>query len=128
MLSKKQLKCIKLMVESELNQKQISSEIKVSEQTICKWKQNEEFKVEYEKYVKESVDYTSKDAARTMKKLLKARSEIVRFYAAKDILDRTGLKPVDKVEHSGNVTVNNPYKDLTTEELKKLAALDDGDG
>ena len=32
------------------------------------------------------------------------------------------------VEHSGNVTVNNPYKDLTTEELKKLAALDDGDG
>lgn len=32
------------------------------------------------------------------------------------------------VEHSGNVTINNPYKDLTTEELKKLAALDDGDG
>ncbi|MEY8001192.1 phBC6A51 family helix-turn-helix protein [Clostridium sp. Mt-5] len=128
MLSKKQLKCIKLMVESEFNQKQISEEIKVSEQTICKWKQNEEFKVEYDKHVKESVDYTSKDAARTMKKLLKARSEIVRFYAAKDILDRTGLKPVDKVEHSGNVAVNNPYKDLTTEELKKLAALDDKDG
>jgi phage terminase small subunit len=34
----------------------------------------------------------------------------------------------DRIEHSGNVTVNNPYKDLTTEELKKLAALDDGDG
>lgn len=32
------------------------------------------------------------------------------------------------VEHSGNVTVNNPYKDLSTEELKKLAALGDDDG
>ncbi|APM40557.1 transposase [Clostridium kluyveri] len=32
------------------------------------------------------------------------------------------------VEHSGEVSVNNPYKDLTTEELKKLAALDDKDG
>ncbi|MBV4438600.1 transposase [Clostridium tyrobutyricum] len=32
------------------------------------------------------------------------------------------------IEHTGNVTVNNPYKELTTEELKKLAALDDGDG
>jgi hypothetical protein len=32
------------------------------------------------------------------------------------------------IEHSGNVTVNNPYKDLSTEELKKLAALGDEDG
>jgi hypothetical protein len=32
------------------------------------------------------------------------------------------------VEHSGNVTLNNPYKDLSTEELKKLAALGDDDG
>lgn len=32
------------------------------------------------------------------------------------------------VEHSGEISVNNPYKDLTTEELKKLAALDDKDG
>ena len=31
-----------------------------------------------------------------MEKLLNARSELVRFNAAKDILDRTGHKPVDK--------------------------------
>lgn len=27
---------------------------------------------------------------------------------------------VDKVEHSGNMNINNPYEGLTTEELKKL--------
>ncbi|MFT8313188.1 MAG: phBC6A51 family helix-turn-helix protein [Clostridium sp.] len=128
MLSKKQLKCIKLMVETDLKQKEIAEEIKVSEQSISKWKRDVEFKNEYDRCLKESIDYASKDAAKTMTKLLKARSEMVRYYAAKDILDRTGLKPIDKVEHSGNVTVNNPYKDLSTEELKKLAALGDDDG
>ncbi|WMJ79550.1 helix-turn-helix domain-containing protein [Clostridium sp. MB40-C1] len=32
------------------------------------------------------------------------------------------------IEHSGGVEVNNPYKKLSTEELKKLAALGDKDG
>jgi phage terminase small subunit len=39
---------------------------------------------------------------------------------AKDFLDRAGFKPIDKVEHSGDMNINNPLKDLTTEELKKL--------
>lgn len=32
------------------------------------------------------------------------------------------------IEHTGSVNVNNPYKELSTEELKKLAALGDDDG
>lgn len=32
------------------------------------------------------------------------------------------------IEHTGNVTLNNPYENLSTEELKKLAALSDEDG
>lgn len=39
---------------------------------------------------------------------------------AKDFLDRAGFKPIDKVEHSGDMDINNPFKDLTTKELKKL--------
>ena len=33
----------------------------------------------------------------------------------------------EKVEVSGNMNVNNPYKDLTTEELKKLAEMSEKD-
>ena len=33
-----------------------------------------------------------------MDKLLDAKSELVRYNAASDILDRTGHKPTDKVE------------------------------
>lgn len=32
------------------------------------------------------------------------------------------------VEHSGNMNVNNPYKNLTTEELKKLAKMSEENG
>ena len=39
---------------------------------------------------------------------------------AKDFLDRAGFKPIDKVEHSGDMNINNPFRGLTTEELKKL--------
>lgn len=39
---------------------------------------------------------------------------------AKDFLDRAGFKPTDKVEHSGDMNINNPMAGLTTKELKKL--------
>lgn len=105
MLTKKQLNCIKLMVEGELSQKEIASSIKVSEQTICKWKKDSEFKIEFENHVKNSIDYSSREAFKTMLKSLNARSEMVRYMAAKDILDRAGFKPTEKVNVEGAVPV-----------------------
>lgn len=126
MLSKKQLKCIKLMVDTDMQQKEIAEAIKVSEQTICTWKQNDDFKYEYEKYVKDSIDYSSKNAFRTILKLLKAKSEMVRLQAAKDILDRAGYKAKEKVEITG--AIDNPYDELTVEELRALAKQCEKDG
>lgn len=33
-----------------------------------------------------------------------------------------------EISHQGNISVNNPYEKLTTEELKKLAQMSDEDG
>lgn len=41
-----------------------------------------------------------------------------RIAVAKDFLDRAGFKPTDEVKLSGEV--NNPFAELTTDELKKL--------
>ncbi|CVI73277.1 Bacterial regulatory proteins, luxR family [Clostridiales bacterium CHKCI001] len=38
MLTPKQRKCLELMVSGDLKQKEIAAQIKVSEQTICAWK------------------------------------------------------------------------------------------
>jgi hypothetical protein len=47
-------------------------------------------------------------AQATLKSLLEAKSEYVRLEAAKDLLDRAGLKPVDKHSHSitGDISIN----------------------
>lgn len=42
------------------------------------------------------------------------------------IRDTIGEKPQEKVNISGDVDVNNPYADLTTEELKKIIKLGAG--
>lgn len=55
-----------------------------------------------------------------------AAPENVRVSAAKDFLDRAGFKPVEKQEHSGQVTQNiNNMTNLTEDELRKIAEMSD---
>lgn len=105
MLNSKQLKCIELMVSGENTQKEISKALKVSEVTICNWKKNAEFMDEYNSALKDSIREVAAKAFKTQVKLLSAQSEMVRYMAAKDILDRAGFKPTDKVDINGNVGV-----------------------
>ena len=50
-LSEKQIQCINLMAIENKTQKQIAKELKVTEQTICNWKKDKEFKNEIEKNI-----------------------------------------------------------------------------
>ena len=118
MLTPEQVECLDLMVNSNLTQKAIAKKIKMSEQTICNWKKDPEFVEEHKKLLRATLRSVATKASRTLVALLEAESEQVRLNAAKDILDRVGLKPEEKVEIRGDV--NNPFAGLSTEELKKL--------
>lgn len=48
-------------------------------------------------------------------------NENVKAKVAIDFLDRAGFKAQEKVEHSGGMTINNPFEGLTEEQLRKLA-------
>lgn len=100
MLKPKQKKCIEMLVCGSYTQAQISRELKISEQTICNWKKDEEFAAELSKQLRICVQTLAPKAVRTMENLLKSESDNVRFSAAKDILDRTGFKPQEKIEIS----------------------------
>lgn len=97
MLNSKQKKCIDLMLLGEKTQKEIAQILRVSEATICNWKKNKEFAAEYASSLKSSMKDVAAKAFQTEVSLLKARSEMVRLAAAKDILDRAGFKPDDTV-------------------------------
>lgn len=105
MLTAKQKKCLELLVSGELTQKEISAQIKVSEQTICNWKKNAEFVEEYNELMRVCIQSFAAKAFQTQTKLLNAKSEMVRYMVSKDILDRAGFKPEEKVELNGAIPV-----------------------
>lgn len=97
-LTKKHNKAIELLFEGSLKRIEIAKELKISEQTLYNWLKDKDFTCAYDDYVKTIMGKSSGKALNTMVKLLTAKSEMVRFNAAKDILDRGGFAPVDKKE------------------------------
>lgn len=114
MLSEKQIQCINLMIIENKTQKQIAKELNITEQTICNWKKDKEFKNEIEKNIKENFGSLALEAQKELKKLLKSSNEYIKMQAVKDILDRAGYKPIERRE----------IKD-DTEKTKKIDAISD---
>lgn len=102
-LSAQQKTALRLMVQGDMKQVDIAERVKVSEQTICNWKKNDEFMAEYDSMLRSLMNGVAAKAFRTHTNLLDARSEMVRYMAAKDILDRAGYAPVDKSEISADI-------------------------
>lgn len=96
MINNKQKRAVELLFEGNMTQKEIAAELNVSQQTMIKWKKQDKFKAAMEEYERERLKGLAPLAIKTMKSLLTAKSEFVRFQAANDILDRTGHKPTDK--------------------------------
>ena len=105
MLTEKQQKCIILMITTNTTQKQIAKEIQISENSISEWKKDQEFKNEIQKQMKENFGSLALEAQKELKNLLKSKNDSVKMQAIKDILDRAGYKPLEKIEHSGSIPV-----------------------
>jgi transposase-like protein len=98
MLTKKQQNAVKMLVDSSLTQKKISEELGIHETTLSRWKEVPEFTEAVDQYTHKVMGRAAPEALRTMKALLGAKSELVRFNAAKDLLDRAGFAPSTEVD------------------------------
>lgn len=103
MLKPKQKKCIELLVEGQMTQREIAQAINITEKTISVWKSEPEFASELENATRLSIRSLAVKAKNTMASLLTSDSDNVRFQAAKDILDRAGFKPQEKIEVSKSI-------------------------
>jgi len=103
LITKKQQKAIELMFEGNLSQKQISEIVKVHETTLSRWKHEDSFIEATKEYTKKVISQSTSKAMSTMVNLLNAKSELVRFNAAKDLLDRAGFAPTDNVNVNANI-------------------------
>lgn len=105
-MATKREKAAKLMVYTDLTQKEIAKKINTSENTISRWKKKEDF----QKLLKENEVSYMKDliapAMRGLKDLIDADSEFVKLEAIKTILDRAGYESIDdrmkeiEIEHA----------------------------
>lgn len=103
MLKPKQKKCIEMLVSGTMTQADVAAALKVSEQTICNWKRNDEFAAELAAANRLVISSLVPAAVQRTKALLSAESEAVQLAAAKDILDRAGYKPQDNIRLHANI-------------------------
>lgn len=107
MLKPKQVKCLELMIRGDMTDKEIAETINITQKTICDWKKNsEEFQNEYNKLMRGSLQFAAPKAFRKQMSLLNSKNDMVAHLAAKDIMDRAGFNPTDKLEMDVDMELN----------------------
>lgn len=108
MLKPKQVECLKLMMENpKISGKDLANELGVSEKTISQWKhKNTEFQDEYNALVRSKIQYAATKALGRQIDLLDSRNDMVAHLAAKDLMDRAGFNPVEKIEQEVDMELN----------------------
>ena len=107
MLKPKQIKCLELMIRGDMTDKDIAAAINVAPKTLCEWKKKDKaFQDEYNSLMRNSLQYAAPKAFRKQMALLNSRNDMVAHLAAKDIMDRAGFNPTDKVDASVDMDLN----------------------
>lgn len=105
MLNPKQVKCLELMIKGDMTDKEIAETINITQKTICEWKKNnKEFQDEYNSLMRSSLQYAAPKAFRKQLALLNSKNDMVAHLAAKDIMDRAGFSPTEKIEMDMDVS------------------------
>lgn len=87
-LPEKQRKAVVLLFSGGMTQAKIADEVHVSPTTLSTWKTHEDFRLGQDEYTRFMLHDLSSDAVVTMKELLKAKSEMVRYNAASYIIEK----------------------------------------
>lgn len=98
-LPEKQRKAVMLLFSGEMTQAKIAEEVHVSATTLSTWKTHEDFRRGQDEYTRFMLHDLSSSAVLTMKELLNAKSEMVRYNAASYIIEKA-LSSVDEARKS----------------------------
>lgn len=103
MITKKQKRAIELMFEGSLSQLAISEQLKIHPTTLSRWKRDPDFIEAMRVFTDLVISRSTPKAMSTMVRLLSAKSELVRYNAAKDLLDRAGFMPTVKQDVTATI-------------------------
>ena len=87
-LPDKKRQAIILLFSGKMTQAKIADEVNVSATTLSTWKTHEDFRLGQDEYTRFMLHDLSSKAVLTMKELLNARSEMVRYNAASYVIEK----------------------------------------
>ena len=94
-LPKKQQKAVIMLFEGKLSTAEICENVHIGRTTLYNWKMTQRFRDAQDEYSRYILRDVTADAVRTMKDLLGARSEMVRYNAASFIIQRADDQVTD---------------------------------
>lgn len=97
-LDKIHFEAIQQLFEGNKTRAKIAEELKVTDRTLYNWLNDIDFAKAQKDYADVQLKTYAPKAIEKVYKLLDAESESVQLNAAKDILDRTGFKPTEKID------------------------------
>ena len=97
-ITKNMRKVVNLQITTGLSQREIAKKLDLNESTISRWQKDQEYINYKSEQEKKFLNSLASKALRTLNDLLDDENGNVRLGAAKDILDRAGFKPTDKVD------------------------------
>lgn len=102
-LTPNQAECIKLMVYTNMTDKEIHEQLEVNKNTITNWKKNELFQHELKKESQRYLSNLAPKAIRRMQDLINSKNDGVALNTCREILNKAGYKEVERIEQTTTV-------------------------
>ena len=97
-LNAKMLKCIQLMVYTDMQKQEIAEELVVANNAISRWMNREDFQEELRNEMHRGFNSLAIKARRKLEKLIDSKNDVVALGACKEVLNKAGYMETQKVE------------------------------
>ena len=97
-LRAKMLKCINLMVYTDMQKQEIAEELNVSGTTISRWQDREDFQEELRNEMHRGFNSLAIKARKKLDQLIDSKNDGVALGACKEVLNKAGYMETQKVE------------------------------
>ena len=105
-LSAKMLKCINLMVYTDMKKQEIAEELNVAGNTISRWMDREDFQDELRNEMHRGFNSLALKARKKLDKLMDSNNDVVALGACKEVLNKAGYMETQKIEQKVDTVIN----------------------
>ena len=104
-LNAKMLKCINLMVYTDMQKQEIAKELGVANNAISRWMNREDFQEELRKEMHKGFNSLAVKARRKLDGLMDSKNDVVVLGACKEVLNKAGYMETQKVEQKTDAVI-----------------------